>query len=105
MIELTRDNFEDEVIKSGTVVLVDFWATWCGPCKMQMPILEELVQEVKNKPVKVAKINIDENQELAQRYNVVSIPTLAIFKNGEKREQMVGLQQKDDLIEKIEKYI
>ncbi|MFH1713356.1 MAG: thioredoxin [Candidatus Jacksonbacteria bacterium] len=105
MIELTKDNFEDEVIKSEITALVDFWAPWCGPCKMQIPILEELVQDVKDKPVKIAKINIDENQELAQRYNVVSIPTLAIFKDGELREQMTGVQQKDDLIEKIEKYI
>lgn len=105
MIELTKDNFEDEVIKSEITALVDFWAPWCGPCKMQIPILEELVQDVKDKPVKIAKINIDENQELAQRYNVVSIPTLAIFKDGELREQMTGVQQKDDLIEKIEKYM
>lgn len=105
MLELTQENFEDEVIKSKTVILIDFWAPWCGPCKMQMPILEELTEEIKDKPVKVAKINIDENQELAQQYNVVSIPTLAIFKDGELREQMVGVHQKDDLMEKIEKYI
>ncbi|MEK9165347.1 MAG: thioredoxin [Patescibacteria group bacterium] len=105
MLELTQENFEDEVIKSKTIALIDFWAPWCGPCKMQMPILEELTEEIKDKPVKVAKINIDENQELAQQYNVVSIPTLAIFKDGELREQMVGVHQKDDLMEKIEKYM
>jgi thioredoxin 1 len=105
MLELTKDNFETEVIKSDMPTLVDFWAPWCGPCKMQAPILEELAKEAQDKKVKIAKLNIDENQELAQQYNILSVPTLTIFLNGEIVLQMNGLQQKEDLIEKLEKYI
>lgn len=102
-LELTDQNFKDE-IKEG-VVLVDFWAPWCGPCKMQGPIIDELAKELEGKDgVKIAKLNVDDNQASAQGENVMSIPTLKIFKNGEAVEQMVGLQSKEALLEMIDKH-
>lgn len=102
-LELTDQNFGQE-IKEG-VVLVDFWAPWCGPCKMQGPIIEELAEELKSKEgVKVAKLNVDEQQETAKATSVMSIPTLKVFKDGEVVEEMVGLQSKESLLEIINKY-
>lgn len=100
----TDQNFEEEVIKSDKPVLVDFWAPWCGPCKMQGPIIEELAEEMKDKNIKIGKLNVDDNQATGQTYGIMSIPTLAIFKNGEVAETMVGLQSKDVLKEKLEYY-
>ena len=96
----TDQNFSEEVLKSGQPVLVDFWAPWCGPCRVQGPIIEELAKEVSG--IKVGKLNIDENNQTATQYGVMSIPTLIIFKNGQPVEQMVGVQQKGQLKKKLE---
>lgn len=97
---LTPQNFEGEVLKSNVPVLVDFWAEWCGPCKMIAPIVDELSKELAGK-LKVTKLNVDDAQELAAKYNIMSIPTLLLFKGGEPVEQIVGAMSKDQLLEKI----
>lgn len=99
---LTQDNFEGEVLKSDTPVLVDFWAPWCGPCKMQNPILEELAKELKG-ALKIGKVNVDENQELAQKFGVMSIPTLKLFHKGNVVADMIGVQTKDKLANEVRK--
>lgn len=99
-LALTSANFESEVLKSDIPVLVDFWATWCGPCRALAPTIEELATELDGK-VKVAKINVDEERDLAQKYNVMSIPTLIVFKNGEVAETAVGTRPKEDIISLI----
>ena len=96
IVILTDTNFDQEVLKSPTPVLVDFWAEWCGPCKMIAPILDELASEYDGK-VKVGKVNIDEFQSIATQYGIRAIPTLLIFKDGEVAEQVVGLRSKRDL--------
>ncbi len=95
-VTITESNFNEEVLKSATPVLVDFWAEWCGPGKMIAPVLDELATEYTGK-VKIGKINIDENNNLAAMFNVRAIPTLLIFKNGQVSEQMVGAKSKRDL--------
>jgi len=96
IVTLTQQNFEKEVLQSSKPVLVDFWAEWCGPCKMLAPILDELAQEYDGK-VTIAKVNIDEFQELAAQYGVRSIPTLLMFQKGQVADQIVGLRSKRDL--------
>jgi thioredoxin 1 len=96
MITLTESNFADEVLNSTVPVLVDFWAEWCGPCKMIAPILEEISTEYAGR-VKVGKVNIDEQQSLATQHGIRAIPTLLIFKSGQVAEQIVGLRSKRDL--------
>ncbi len=96
-INLTQENFEKEVLQSQLPVLVDFWAPWCGPCKSMLPIVEEIAKETAGK-VKVCKVNVDENQELAQRYGIMSIPTFLVFKNGNLVSNTVGMQSKSDLM-------
>ena len=100
---VTVSNFNEEVINNKGVVLVDFWATWCGPCKMIAPILEEVASEVTN--AKFTKVDVDANQALASKYQVSSIPTLMIFKNGAPVDTLVGFMPKDALKAKIVKHL
>lgn len=103
-IELTDASFEAEVLKAETPVLVDFWAPWCGPCRMMAPTIDQLAKELHGK-VKVAKMNVDENNKFAQQFGIMSIPTFLVFKDGKVVEQMVGVMDKDDMKEKLEKHI
>jgi len=102
---LNEENFESEVIKSDVPVLVDFWASWCGPCQMMGPIIEELAKEMEGKPVKIAKLNIDEGQTVAEKYGVMSIPSFKIFKNGEVVNEFTGATTKEEIVERLEKFI
>ena len=92
-ITITKENFEKEVLKSDIPVLVDFWATWCGPCRMLAPIIEEIAEDYDGK-VKVGKINVDEEEELAVKFGISSIPTVLLFKNGEITDKSIGYKQK-----------
>jgi len=103
-LELNDSNFEAEVGQSKQPVLVDFWAPWCGPCRSMAPVIEELSTEYQGK-VKIAKINVDQNQELARRFGVMSIPTLVMFKNGQNVGQTVGLTPKALLVKKLDALI
>ena len=102
VVVLNEENFANEV--SSGVVLVDFWAEWCGPCQMMLPILSDFAQDIWEK-VKVGKINVDENPALAQQFRVMSIPTLIVLKDGKPVEMMVGVKQKQELNEIVAKYI
>lgn len=99
----TDANFDEEVLKSEKPVLVDFWAPWCGPCKMMGPIVEELATENANKSIKIGKLNVDENSAMAGKFGVMSIPTFLVFKNGEVVDQAVGGVGKEKLQELINK--
>ena len=96
-LKLNSENFEKEVLKSEIPVLVDFWASWCMPCKMMASIVEEIENEMKGK-VKVCKVNIDEEADLAMKYSVMSIPTFLVFKEGKVKNKSVGVQDKEELI-------
>jgi len=96
IITLTQENFSQQVLQSPAPVLVDFWAEWCGPCKMIAPLLDELADEYGGK-VRIGKVNIDEQQNLAAQYGVRAIPTLLVFQNGQVAEQLVGARSKRDL--------
>lgn len=100
--EITDATFEAEVLQSDVPVLVDFWAPWCGPCRVLGPIVEELAKENEGKPVKIVKMNIDENNDTPSKYGVMSIPTLILFKEGKPVDQMVGVQDKADLQAKLD---
>ena len=102
-MELNDQNFEQEVLKyEDGPVLVDFYAPWCGPCKMMGPIIEELAKELEGGKAKVFKLNIDENNAIAGKFSVMSIPTIIIFEKGEPKETLVGLQNKEVLKEKLQ---
>ncbi len=103
-ITVNDENFDDEVLRSDIPVLVDFWAEWCGPCKVVGPTIEALASDYQGK-VKVAKLNVDDNPEAAGRFGVRSIPTLIVFKDGEAQQTAVGVKPKGQLAELIEKYL
>jgi thioredoxin 1 len=104
IVELTDQNFDQEVLDSGSLTLVDFWAAWCGPCRTIAPVIEELAQEYSGR-LKVGKLNVDENKDIATRYNIKSIPSLLLFKEKEVLEQLVGVQPKPILKKFIDKHI
>ena len=102
-LAFTKDTFSADVLKSPVPVLVDFWAPWCGPCKIIGPIVEEVAKQYDGKAVKIGKLNVDEHAAVASQYGVMSIPTLMIFKNGVPVAQMVGVQSKDKIMDALEK--
>jgi thioredoxin 1 len=103
-IELTDGNFGTEVLSSATPVLVDFWATWCGPCKVIAPMVEELAGEYAGK-LKVGKVDVDRNSDTASRYGIRSIPTLLVFKDGEVAKRLVGAKPKSALLQELSEFL
>ena len=96
VMTITKENFKQEVLESDKPVLVDFWAAWCGPCRMLSPIVDEIAEE--RDDIKVGKVNVDEQQELAAQFGIMSIPTLMVFKNGEAAAQSMGVQPKQRIL-------
>ena len=103
-VKLSAENFEREVLQSDVPVLVDFWAQWCGPCQMIAPVIDELSKDMEGK-AKICKLNVDEVQEIAARYGVMSIPTLIVFNEGQVVKQTVGVNPKEKLVALLEPYI
>lgn len=101
---LTNDNFKTEILDYSGVALVDFWAPWCGPCKMVAPVIEKLAEEYEGK-AKIAKVNVDENEELSNRFDIMSIPTFIIFKNGQAVDKMVGANSKQAIEDRLGKWL
>ncbi|MBQ3087083.1 MAG: thioredoxin [Clostridia bacterium] len=99
VLHITKDNFESEVLNSEKPVLLDFWASWCGPCKMIAPFVEEIANE--RSDIKVGKINVDDDPELAVRFQVMSIPTLIVFKDGKEQKRNVGLISKERILQML----
>ncbi|WP_022836309.1 thioredoxin [Salisaeta longa] len=104
VVTLTDDNFEDEVLNADVPVLVDFWATWCGPCRMIAPVIDELADDYAGR-VKIGKLDVDDNPRMAQEYGVRSIPTLLFFKGGDVADQMMGAAPKGQLAKKLDQLI
>lgn len=103
LVTFTQGNFEEEVLKSGDLVMVDFWATWCGPCKMFSPVIDEIAEE--NHPgLKVGKVNVDEEPDLAGTYRVMTIPTLIFYKDGKQVASSVGVKSKNEVMALVEKH-
>lgn len=102
VVKISTKNFDSEVINSQTPVLVDFFAEWCGPCKMLSPIIDDIAEQMKSK-IKIGKIDIDESPDLASKFSVMTVPTLILFKDGEAVEKSVGVKSKDAIIEMISK--
>lgn len=103
IVDVTDQTFSDEVENAGTV-LVDFWAPWCGPCKMIAPVLEEIDSEIGDK-LKIAKVNVDENPDTSGRYGIMSIPTLMVFKDGQVVDKLIGYQPKEQLLDALNKHL
>lgn len=104
VLELNGHNFAGEVLESDLPVLVDFWASWCGPCRFMAPVIDQIAEEYAGR-VKVAKVNVDDNMDLARTYEVASIPTLAIFQNGQLVERLIGLRPKEEVVAALERFI
>ena len=100
---ITKDNFQAEVLEADKPVLIDFWAVWCGPCKMLSPVVDQIAEE--NADIKVCKVDVDEEGQLAQQFGIMSIPTLLVFKGGELVEKTVGVQPKDAILALVKKHI
>jgi len=100
----TDQNFQKDVLESDVPVFVDFWAPWCGPCRLMGPIIEQLAEEMDGAKIKIGKCNVDDNGATAMKFGIMSIPTMIVFKNGQIAEQMVGAVQKDALKAKLEKH-
>ena len=100
-VVITKENFENEVLNCDIPVLVDFWASWCGPCKMIAPTIEEIAKEYEG-TVKIGKLNVDEEQELAIKFGIASIPTLLVFRGGEVTDKLVGFRPKEDILALID---
>jgi thioredoxin 1 len=103
-IELTSDNFEETVLGSDQLVLVDFWATWCNPCKALAPIVEQIAEEYQGKVV-VGKLDADANGDIVNHYQIMGLPTVMLFKNGQPLTKLIGMQGKDKLVKEIQKYL
>ena len=102
--EITTANFQDEVVNSNGTVLIDFWATWCGPCRKLVPVIEEIASQFEGK-INVFKVNSDDNLEIAKRYSISGLPSLLIFKNGEPVERMAGMMPKSVILKNIDKHL
>lgn len=104
VLELTEGNFEQEVVRSATPVLVDLWAAWCGPCRMITPVVEELAGTYQGK-LKIGKLNVDDHPAVAAQHRVMNIPTLILFKDGQEVDRMVGVQPKEELVRRLERVL
>ena len=102
VVALTKDNFEQEVVNSDKPVLIDFWASWCGPCRAVAPVMDELAEEFNGK-AKICKINVDDEAELSAKFRIMSIPTIMLYKNGEMVEKVIGARSKEEFSKLIEK--
>lgn len=100
-IIITKDNFEEEVLKSDKPILVDFWASWCGPCQMLAPVISEIAEECADK-IKVGKVNVEEEKDLAKQFKIVSIPTLMVFENGKAIKTLYGYMPKEEILSVID---
>ena len=98
--ELNKDNFEKEVMEANVPVLIDFWASWCGPCRMMSPVIDQIAEEMGDK-LKVCKVNVDENHELAEKYEIMTIPAFIVIKNGAEAGRTIGVQTKEDILKLI----